>query len=138
MCVCVCPALSSAEQYLTTSSWHMAHDGTQMNHVFGEDLAGRIPIKTSDREGGCRGHTDGKQKHLASAAEELKSIKKGLEITRNTTLLIDDDGQNITIALDSQVRAIWFNPHEPERYGVCMYVRTYVCMYVCMCVCMRT
>eukprot|EP00601_Ochromonadales_sp_CCMP2298_P000922 CAMPEP_0173174466 /NCGR_PEP_ID=MMETSP1141-20130122/3368_1 /TAXON_ID=483371 /ORGANISM="non described non described, Strain CCMP2298" /LENGTH=178 /DNA_ID=CAMNT_0014096593 /DNA_START=34 /DNA_END=570 /DNA_ORIENTATION=- len=85
-----------------------------MNLVFGE-LAGRILIRTSESEAGCRVN-DGKQKHLASAAEELKSSKKGLEITRNTTLLIDDDGTNIAIALDAQVRAIWFNPHEPESF----------------------
>lgn len=33
-----------------------------------------------------------------------------LEITRNTSLLIDDDTRNITIALKNGTRAVWYNP----------------------------
>ena len=56
---------------------------------------------------------DGKQKFMASAAEILERDRQ-VVITRNTTLLIDDDKSNIQIALDKGVRAIWFIPEEPE------------------------
>ena len=58
---------------------------------------------------------DGKQKFLASAAEQLERLHPGLVITRNSTLLIDDDQTNIQIALDRGVRALWFIPEEPEK-----------------------
>ena len=35
-------------------------------------------------------------------------------ITRNSTLLIDDCGDNITAALDDNVRAVFCNPKCPE------------------------
>ena len=56
---------------------------------------------------------DGKQKFMASAAEILERDRQ-VVITRNTTLLIDDDKSNVQIALDKGVRAIWFIPEEPE------------------------
>jgi hypothetical protein len=36
-------------------------------------------------------------------------------ITRNSTVLIDDDINNVEIALRNQVRAIWLNPQFPNR-----------------------
>lgn len=62
---------------------------------------------------------EGKQKFLASAAEQFQRLH-GVEITRNTTLLIDDDHRNIQIALDKGVRALLFLPEEPEKYGFCI------------------
>lgn len=38
-----------------------------------------------------------------------------IRITRNSTLLIDDDPRNIRCALADGVRAIWFNPEMPHR-----------------------
>lgn len=37
-----------------------------------------------------------------------------MEITRNTTLLIDDDSSNIEAALSNSVRAILFQPDRVE------------------------
>ena len=46
---------------------------------------------------------------MASAVEELEGLH-GVEITKRTTLLIDDDVKNIRTALRDGVRAIWLNP----------------------------
>eukprot|EP00548_Thalassiothrix_antarctica_P000792 CAMPEP_0194144984 /NCGR_PEP_ID=MMETSP0152-20130528/13925_1 /TAXON_ID=1049557 /ORGANISM="Thalassiothrix antarctica, Strain L6-D1" /LENGTH=185 /DNA_ID=CAMNT_0038845011 /DNA_START=99 /DNA_END=656 /DNA_ORIENTATION=- len=76
--------------------------------------AGDIPIRggfagrTFDHDG--KGSTEGKQAHMASAAEELEARNSGLKITRETTLLVDDDTKNIRFALQNGVRAIWLNP----------------------------
>jgi hypothetical protein len=56
---------------------------------------------------------DGKQAHMASAVEELETT--GVEITKATSLLIDDDGKNVRTALRDGVRAIWLNPDQPDR-----------------------
>ena len=78
--------------------------------------AARIPIRGEDKSweyhgGGCR---DGKQKHMASAGEELAD-STGMSITRESTLLIDDDANNIRIALANKVRAIRFIPENPSK-----------------------
>ena len=57
---------------------------------------------------------EGKQKYIASVAAELST--RGKIITRATTLLIDDDVNNIRVALMNDTRAIWFDPNEPARY----------------------
>lgn len=50
---------------------------------------------------------------MASAAQVLEQERK-IVITRRSSLLIDDDKENIQIALDKGVRAIWFIPDEPD------------------------
>lgn len=59
---------------------------------------------------------DGKQKNMASAADELGRLYPDRDFTRNSTLLVDDDMNNIKISLANCVRAIYFNPDHPERY----------------------
>ena len=87
-----------------------------LDQIVGPEVSQRIPIRGGDRSwtytGG--GSTQGKQPHMASAVEELESHHAGLHITRNTTLLIDDDEQNIRVALTNGVRAIWLNPEKPH------------------------
>jgi hypothetical protein len=57
------------------------------------------------------GMTAGKQPFMASAVEELvRKAGSDVEIQRCTTLLIDDDPDNIRIALNDGVRGILFNP----------------------------
>jgi hypothetical protein len=79
-------------------------------------LASRIAIRGEDKSweylGG--GSKDGKQRHMASAAEELAD-SSGLTITRDSTLLIDDDANNVRIALANKVRAIRFIPENEKR-----------------------
>jgi hypothetical protein len=58
-------------------------------------------------------YLEGKQRFLASAAEEFER-RHCITISRNTTLLIDDDVRNINIALDKGVRAVWLNPDHPQ------------------------
>jgi hypothetical protein len=83
------------------------------------DRAAEIPIRggfpgsTFVYEG--LGSTKGKQAHMASAVEELEERHKGLEITKASTLLIDDDANNIRYALQHGVRAIWLNPNKSSR-----------------------
>jgi len=55
------------------------------------------------------GMRDGKQPYMASAAEEFQT-KYDLDITKNTTLFIDDDSNNIRLALKDGVRAIRLRP----------------------------
>lgn len=52
---------------------------------------------------------------MASAVEELIYMEKChhgnvLTITRATSVLIDDDINNVSIALSEGVRAVWCNP----------------------------
>lgn len=71
------------------------------------DTASGIPIRGRDGtwEYHGEGSRDGKQPHMASAAEEIQN-RTGIKITRNSTLLIDDDMRNINYALNNSVRAI--------------------------------
>lgn len=84
-----------------------------LHQVFG-DQAELIPVRGEDcswgyRGGGC---CEGKQKHIASAAEELvvSNALSGLKITRASTLLIDDDLKNVFVALDAGTRAVLCDP----------------------------
>jgi len=75
-----------------------------------------IPIRGRDKswtyEGnGCR---EGKQSFIASAAAELSEHFKGEEFCKAGTLLIDDDANNIKVALGDGTRAIWLNPYKPN------------------------
>ena len=76
----------------------------------------RIPIRGGDRSWSYqgKGSMDGKQPHMASAVEELEH-RFNVDITKKSTLLIDDDGRNIRHALREGVRAVWFNPKKPHR-----------------------
>lgn len=88
------------------------------------DFHDSIPIRGRDKswtyEGG--GSREGKQAYMASAAEELGSIFPGEDFTKNSTLLIDDDVNNIKIALKDGVRAIWLHPANP--YDLLENIRT--------------
>lgn len=83
--------------------------------VFTDAVASKIPIRGNDNswEYAGRGSQDGKQGHMASAAEEI-SQKNNVVVTRATTVLIDDDRNNIEVAYRNEVRAIWLNPDDPD------------------------
>lgn len=76
-----------------------------------------IPIRGIDGswEYVGKGNTCGKQAHMASAATELKN-RRGTEITRESTILIDDDEKNIRIALEDGTKAVWFDPASPHTF----------------------
>lgn len=76
-------------------------------------IRGGFPGRSFVYEG--QGSTQGKQAHMASAVEELEERNKGLEVTKATTLLIDDDAKNIRFALQHGVRAIWLNPRKSNQ-----------------------
>ena len=76
-------------------------------------IRGGFPGGTFMYEG--QGSTKGKQAHMASAVEELEGRNKGLEVTKASTLLIDDDAKNIRYALQHGVRAIWLNPKKSSQ-----------------------
>lgn len=70
----------------------------------------------------------GKVKFIASAAMELERSemerrRRKREITRNTTLLLDDDKNNIEVALKRGTRALWFIPDMPDKYETDIEVR---------------
>lgn len=85
-----------------------------IHHLF-PDLADFIPVRGCDRTWDYKGKgsCEGKQKHMASAAEELSQGITG--ITRATTLLIDDDLSNVCIALKNRVRAVHCDPDMPRN-----------------------
>ncbi|CAB9525287.1 expressed unknown protein [Seminavis robusta] len=58
---------------------------------------------------------EGKQPHMVSAVEELEFLVPGLEIHKASTVLIDDDKNNIRIARDNGVRAVWLDPKNPQQ-----------------------
>lgn len=86
-----------------------------IHHAFPR-VADRITIRAGDNswayQGG--GSKEGKQSHMASAAEELGDAY-GVAITRKSTLLVDDDANNIQIALMNKVRAIRFVVDDPQK-----------------------
>jgi len=50
---------------------------------------------------------------MASAAEEFRE-RYTAKITRDTTILIDDDINNIRTAIENGVRAVWIDPRRPN------------------------
>ena len=58
-------------------------------------------------------YINGKNNFIASAAEEI-SCTRSVKISRGSTLLIDDDAENVAIALASSVRALRFVPHHED------------------------
>jgi hypothetical protein len=75
------------------------------------DLADDIIIRGNDNSWEYDGvqNLQGKQPYIASAAQEL-TAKTEKEINKNSTVLIDDDINNIRYALQSQSLAMHFNP----------------------------
>lgn len=80
-------------------------------------FAHEIIIRGRDRSWRYEGSgmNDGKQAFMASAVEELMTKNSDLNITKNTTLLVDDDANNIKLALEDNVRAILFNPRKSNN-----------------------
>jgi len=101
---------------VVTFSPQVGHIEDVLEIVF-PGMAEDIPIRGRDRswtyEGA--GSKEGKQSHMASAVEELASRYPDVEISKNTTLLIDDDANNIKAALRDGVRAIWLNPNNSSK-----------------------
>lgn len=62
-----------------------------------------------------RGSRGGKQQFMASAVEELQHRHPDVEFRRGKTVLIDDDVNNIRIALMDGHRAVWLDPQRPDR-----------------------
>lgn len=60
--------------------------------------------------GGRSGNTLNLLRNHAFKILLLILINLSQAITRNTTLLVDDDANNIRIALDNKVRAVRFDP----------------------------
>lgn len=87
-----------------------------LEQMVGPDHAGRIPIRGGDKTWTYNGEgsKQGKQAHMASAVEELEQ-DGSVGITRATTVLIDDDVNNIRYALKNGVRGVWLNPNKPHH-----------------------
>eukprot|EP01031_Cornospumella_fuschlensis_P032803 gene32803-39658_t len=83
--------------------------------VFGEEVSRSIVIRGREDSWRITGVRDqgGKQSYMASAASEL-SNHYNVEITKGSTLLIDDDPNNIRRALGAGVMALLFKPDKPE------------------------
>ncbi len=105
----------------------------QVMHTIFPALASMIPVRGRDlswdyQGKGCK---DGKQHYMASAAEELNNMYNEnivpneaygtrlgtgfTKITRATTMLIDDDMNNICIALKNKVRAVFCDPERTRN-----------------------
>jgi hypothetical protein len=93
--------------------------------VFPSEISAGIVLRGSDRSWqyeGC-GSNRGKQAHIASANEELnmmcgscstKARGGDASVTRASTLLIDDEMENVAAALESGTNAILYNYNDPE------------------------
>ena len=86
---------------------------------YNSTIADLIPIRGCDKTWsyeGC-GMKCGKQQHMASVVEELqrKPMLGVGEVTKRSTLLIDDEPKNIRMCLKDGVRGVWFNPRDGER-----------------------
>ena len=57
---------------------------------------------------------NGKQLHLAAAAEHL-AIESTVKVSRVNTLFIDDDMNNIRVALNADIAGVWFDPQDAGR-----------------------
>ena len=70
-----------------------------------------IVIRGRDRSWSYEGNgmKNGKQHYMASAATELQLRYPDEEFSKSRTLLIDDDRNNIILALQDGTRAIWLN-----------------------------
>ncbi|KAJ1444453.1 hypothetical protein M885DRAFT_552902 [Pelagophyceae sp. CCMP2097] len=78
---------------------------------FSEQIVIRGGDNTWQYEG--MGPRDGKQSHMASAVEEL-THRTSAQISRSSTLLIDDDSLNVDVALRHGVNAVMCSPEDPE------------------------
>lgn len=88
-----------------------------LDHYLGKRESHKIPVRAGGQFSyNGSGVRDGKQAHMASAVEELEGgmSDDGVEITKQSSLLIDDDVKNIRTALRDGVRAIWLNPDQSE------------------------
>ena len=87
-----------------------------LESVVGPEHIGRIPIRGGDKTWTYNGEGSkhGKQAHMASAVEELEQ-DGSIRISRATTVLIDDDVNNIRHALRNGTRGVWLNPDKPHR-----------------------
>jgi hypothetical protein len=101
---------------IVTFSLQPSMIATVVESIVGHEQAVRIPIRGGDRSWSYQGEgsKEGKQAHMASAAEELEQSEE-TQIAKNTTLLIDDDRRNIRYALADGTRAIWFDPDRPHH-----------------------
>jgi hypothetical protein len=101
---------------IVTFSVQSSMVGAIVESIVGPDHAARIPIRGGDRSWSYQGEgsKDGKQAHMASAVEELEQSGE-IQISKNTTVLIDDDRRNIRYALADATRAIWFDPDRPDH-----------------------
>jgi FMN phosphatase YigB (HAD superfamily) len=88
--------------------------------VFGPSLSDSIPIRGNDMTWKYAGNglRMGKQEHMASAAEELmtRPMLGVTDVSKSTTLLIDDDPRNVKKCLKDGTRAVWLNPVDPNRF----------------------
>lgn len=104
---------------IVTFSPQTKHIREVLEHAFPADVSEIIPIRGNDQTWTYEGNgmKMGKQEHMASAAEELMA-RPALGVTavsKETTLLIDDDPRNIRKSLRDGTRAVWVNPRDPDR-----------------------
>lgn len=57
---------------------------------------------------------EGKQRYMACAVYDITSANRNVQICRSTSLLIDDDLENVEKALKDHVRALYFDPDNPD------------------------
>ena len=103
---------------IVTFSPQTKHIREVLEHAF-PTISDIIPIRGNDRTWSYEGNGMklGKQQHMASAVEELlqKTALGVTDVTKNSTLLIDDDARNIRKSHKDGVRGLWFNPMDPNQ-----------------------
>jgi hypothetical protein len=75
-----------------------------------------IIVRGRDRSWSYEGNgmRNGKQPYMASAATELQLRYPGEEFSKTKTILIDDDRNNVLMALQDGTRAVWLNDEDDD------------------------
>jgi hypothetical protein len=75
-----------------------------------------IIVRGRDRSWSYEGNgmKNGKQPYMASAATELQVRYPSEEFSKTKTILIDDDRNNVLMALQDGTRAVWLNDEDDD------------------------
>ena len=98
-----------------------------LDSIVGESSSKNIPIRGADGswlepyptrgwwpEDADLNYDEGKQPHMLSVIQELEK-KEQAQITKESTVLIDDDTYNIEVAQSNGVRGVILDPKDPSR-----------------------
>jgi len=89
---------------------------SEVLHIAFPNYYQSIVVRGRDRSWSYEGNgmKEGKQPYMASAATEMQLRYPGEDFTKTRTILIDDDRNNVLMALQDGTRAIWLNEDDDD------------------------